>query len=383
MDKSSGKPHIGIILRLRKDTGTLQVIGLAPNGPAKQGGLIQEDDVVLKIAGQAVGGMSAEIAAPMLEGALGSRVRLKLSREGVPFDCTLSRAVVTTSQPPPTKKLSKKSLSNASEGGSGSGASHSKKLTDREKADKLLGKGTNKVYGHDGNSRKHADRLSADDGARARSKQEEVLARRQLQADREYDGLMDSEMDKAKATQAAAMHSIGETISEDKNQLFGSIRSLLGFSHTEEGKDGGRKHKSDPAGPSKTEHAPFAFLRPWSDNGKEKAEQKTSSGEQAWFAKLAQPFAAAPPPPDDRPAWKKAMDSGKSNFKSKVKETKKRTAAFAMAAYLEHRIRQVNAELWDAAWGEEEEEDKKKKKKGGEASGPTCGLCSCSSKRTR
>ena len=123
---SSGKPHIGVILRLRKDTGTLQVIGLAPNGPAKQSGLLQENDVLLKIAGQVVGGMSAELATPLLEGPLGSRVRLKLSREGVPFDCTLTRAVVTSSQP--IHKLSKRTNSNASDG-SGRAASRSKKLT--------------------------------------------------------------------------------------------------------------------------------------------------------------------------------------------------------------------------------------------------------------
>ena len=118
MDKgSSVKPHIGVILRLRKDTGTLQVIGLAPNGPAKQSGLLQENDVLLKIAGQVVGGMSAELAAPLLEGTLGSRVRLKLSREGVPFDCTLTRAVVTSSEP--SKKMSKRTTSSD---GSGRGA---------------------------------------------------------------------------------------------------------------------------------------------------------------------------------------------------------------------------------------------------------------------
>ena len=81
---------------MRKDTNTLQVIGLVPDGPAKKSGMVQENDAVLKVAGQDVAGMSGEVVSQLLSGKSGSRVRIKLSREGVSFDVTLTRAMIAS-----------------------------------------------------------------------------------------------------------------------------------------------------------------------------------------------------------------------------------------------------------------------------------------------
>jgi len=126
--EKGGQPNVGIIMRLRKDTNTLQVIGLVPEGPAKKSGMVQENDAVLKVAGQDVAGMSGEVVSQLLSGKPGSRVRIKLSREGVSFDVTLTRAMIASTPQAPVIAKSKKGAA-GSDDGSNRGGSRNRKLT--------------------------------------------------------------------------------------------------------------------------------------------------------------------------------------------------------------------------------------------------------------
>merc|ERR1719478_161408 len=104
---AAGTAGIGIKLLMRKDTKVYQIIGLVPGGPAKVSGMVQENDVLLKVGGKDVTGEKLENVNKLLCGAAGSKVRIKLSRSGMQFDTTLVRAEDAAPQkkpaPPPKK----------------------------------------------------------------------------------------------------------------------------------------------------------------------------------------------------------------------------------------------------------------------------------------
>jgi hypothetical protein len=174
---------------------------------------------------------------------------------------------------------------------------------------------TLQVYAHDGGANRRVERVTEEEGARARARQDEAIRARQQEADADYEQLMDSELAKAKAQQAEAKASIHETAREANNQIWGSFRALLGF---------GSKESKQPSGEDVSERSKGSKRR-------SAAQSRDSGAEQPWFAKL-NPFSTAPEPVTalaaERQGWNPfgKIAGASKGLRSKVKETKKRTA---------------------------------------------------------
>ena len=85
---------VGLRLELSEKTQVLTVVEPIENSPAVKAGL-QTGDKILKINGKATKGMSVEAAANLIRGEVGTKVTLKLSRDGKgDFDVTLTRAQI-------------------------------------------------------------------------------------------------------------------------------------------------------------------------------------------------------------------------------------------------------------------------------------------------
>ena len=66
---------------MRDDLNLLVITKLDPNGAAKRSGMVQENDCLLRVGGVDTKGMSAEQVMPLLKGSVGTKLRLRLSRE--------------------------------------------------------------------------------------------------------------------------------------------------------------------------------------------------------------------------------------------------------------------------------------------------------------
>jgi C-terminal processing protease CtpA/Prc len=77
---------------MRDDLNLLVITKLDPNGAAKRSGMVQENDCLLRVGGVDAKGMSAEQVMPLLKGSVGTKLRLRLSREQDEIDLTLLRA---------------------------------------------------------------------------------------------------------------------------------------------------------------------------------------------------------------------------------------------------------------------------------------------------
>lgn len=85
---------IGIRLDVDEQADVLRVLEPIKNSPAEKGGL-KSGDAILAIDGQTTRGMSAEKAASLIRGEVGSVVRLTIQRgQDSPFELSLSRARV-------------------------------------------------------------------------------------------------------------------------------------------------------------------------------------------------------------------------------------------------------------------------------------------------
>ena len=86
---------IGIRLQAKEGTGEIAVVEPIPNSPASAAG-IQAGDRLLSIDGRSTQGMSLEDASNRIRGQVGTRIVLRLNREGRgEFDLTLTRARIT------------------------------------------------------------------------------------------------------------------------------------------------------------------------------------------------------------------------------------------------------------------------------------------------
>lgn len=83
---------IGLRLQLEQETGRLVVVEPIPNSPAAAAG-IQSGDHILEIDGQPTEGMSVEAASTLIRGEVGTRVTLRIDRNGEEIlDLPLTRA---------------------------------------------------------------------------------------------------------------------------------------------------------------------------------------------------------------------------------------------------------------------------------------------------
>ncbi|HIK54762.1 MAG TPA: PDZ domain-containing protein [Synechococcales cyanobacterium M55_K2018_004] len=83
---------VGLRLKLEEGTGAITVVEPIPNSPAARAG-IQVGDRILSIDGTSTQGMSIEDASNRIRGQVGTRIVLRLQRQGRgPFDLTLTRA---------------------------------------------------------------------------------------------------------------------------------------------------------------------------------------------------------------------------------------------------------------------------------------------------
>jgi carboxyl-terminal processing protease len=83
---------IGIRLQSQQETGDLLVVEPIPNSPASTAG-IRPGDRILAIDGQSTQGMTVEQASNLIRGEVGTRITLRIDREGEnAFDLPLTRA---------------------------------------------------------------------------------------------------------------------------------------------------------------------------------------------------------------------------------------------------------------------------------------------------
>jgi len=130
---SSGNGSVGISgILLREDLGLFQITSLDPAGPARKSGMVQENDCLVKVAGKDLKGMGAEDVKLLLRGAVGSKVRIRVSRGGDTFDCTLMRTEVVKGD---VKKKRPPSITKTSPPDSKA----PRRLTDKEKAERVAG----------------------------------------------------------------------------------------------------------------------------------------------------------------------------------------------------------------------------------------------------
>ena len=78
--------NIGILVRLRDDIKAYVIVKITDNSPAAKSGEVQENDILLAVAGKPVNGLSITEVTSLLDGAVDSFVRLKLQRDGIIFD---------------------------------------------------------------------------------------------------------------------------------------------------------------------------------------------------------------------------------------------------------------------------------------------------------
>lgn len=93
-DQTAGELS-GVGMRLKQDEKTKALVVAEPmkGSPAIEAG-VQSGDELLVIDGKFTTGMSVETAASLIRGEVGTRVRIKLSRQGKPIDLTLTRAKI-------------------------------------------------------------------------------------------------------------------------------------------------------------------------------------------------------------------------------------------------------------------------------------------------
>lgn len=83
---------VGIRLRADEQTGILSVVEPIPNSPAASAG-IRTGDRILSIDGKSTRGMSVESASNLIRGQAGTRITLRIERDGeTPFNLSLTRA---------------------------------------------------------------------------------------------------------------------------------------------------------------------------------------------------------------------------------------------------------------------------------------------------
>jgi carboxyl-terminal processing protease len=83
---------IGLRLQLEEETGKLVVVEPIPNSPAAVAG-IRSGDYILEIDGQSTNGMTVEAASTLIRGEVGTRVTLRIDRNGEEIlDLPLTRA---------------------------------------------------------------------------------------------------------------------------------------------------------------------------------------------------------------------------------------------------------------------------------------------------
>jgi len=188
---------------MRDDLNLLVITKLDPNGAAKRSGMVQENDCLLRVGGVDTKGMSAEQVMPLLKGSVGTKLRLRLSREQDEIDLTLLRAEAGKTFRPqtvnnhatfcswltvflavtPTKK--KSSGSRSKEASPTQTKPH--KATDREKAARLAGGDAQaRINAHI--HRDHSKDYATKEEIRAVNKREEQVHREaQEKADKWYD----------------------------------------------------------------------------------------------------------------------------------------------------------------------------------------------------
>ena len=187
-----------------------------PGGPAKVSGMVQENDVLLKVGGKDVTGEKLENVNKLLCGAAGSKVRIKLSRSGMQFDTTLVRAEDAAPQkkpaPPPKKAAATEPAGK-------------RKLTDREKADRMLNGGV-KYRGGDHNT--HMRKASDAEAARINAAEAGRHAAAQKGADALYDDNVRRDQEALEASKA------------EKQGQGWTLAGLFGSGGTEPGKENKR-----------------------------------------------------------------------------------------------------------------------------------------------
>jgi len=142
------------------------------------------------VGGKDVTGQKLESVQKLLQGAVGTKVRIKLMRSGMQFDTTLARAEDATAKKPALKPAAPKPVEPRGK----------KKLTDREKADKILNGGV-KYRGGEHNTSMH--RASEAEAARLRADDATCIANAQEVADGLYDENIKHDMETKEAAKAA------------------------------------------------------------------------------------------------------------------------------------------------------------------------------------
>jgi len=142
------------------------------------------------VGGKDVTGQKLESVQKLLQGAVGTKVRIKLMRSGMQFDTTLARAEDATAKKPALKPAAPKPVEPRGK----------KKLTDREKADRMLNGGV-KYRGGEHNTSMH--RASEAEAARLRADDATCIANAQEVADGLYDENIKHDMETKEAAKAA------------------------------------------------------------------------------------------------------------------------------------------------------------------------------------
>lgn len=135
-------------------------------------------------------GQKLESVQKLLQGAVGTKVRIKLMRSGLQFDTTLARAEDATAKKHALKPAAPKPVEPPGK----------KKLTDREKADRMLNGGV-KYRGGEHNTSMH--RASEAEAARLRADDTMCIANAQEVADGLYDENIKHDMEAKEAAKAA------------------------------------------------------------------------------------------------------------------------------------------------------------------------------------
>ena len=324
--------------------------------------MVQENDVLLKVGGKDVTGEKLENVNKLLCGAAGSKVRIKLSRSGMQFDTTLVRAEDAAPQkkpaPPPKKAATTEPAGK-------------RKLTDREKADRMLNGGV-KYRGGDHNT--HMRKASDAEAARINAAEAGRHAAAQKAADALYDDNVRRDQEALEASKA------------EKQGEGWTLAGLFGSGGTKAGKENKRPLSGGGLGAVPFSMASLNPLAAHAGGGpqEEQAAKKSkvagapngggNAGQQASW----NPFAPRQPAPSQPAAtsWGGLNPFGKKTPAPKpwhqrlsddlAKKTQEIKVA-AADAYIHHKVNKTKGQLFGA--GAKAENDR--------ATGATgiCGAC--------
>mmetsp|Transcript_34577 Transcript_34577/g.108376 ORF Transcript_34577/g.108376 Transcript_34577/m.108376 type:complete len:310 (-) Transcript_34577:2017-2946(-) len=298
---------IGLVIKWIPDKKVYRIIGFHTNGSAKQTGMLNINDTLLEVNKESVSGLAQKDVEAKLRGEPGSKVRLKVSRGDDSFHCTIGRTdlhsfVVKKTKEAPVKEPEPKK----------------KKLTDREKADKLLNQGTGKYSGASFGSA--LEKVSDREASRIRGQTQKEHERVQAEADRLYEETVKKDREEQDKNVHDSVNRFCDQCGAPRQEKKAPVEKQA---PVQEGKEN-HFALGDCMRPRKAEEpAKKVEEKPWwswsSDSSKSNAKSASGGG---WFTKK-----------DEKPQ--------KSRFKDRLNQAK---FSFAMSI-IDYRIRKTNEEF--------------------------------------